>query len=423
MATIVQPPFWVPRPADTPVWTGQPIGSAIIPFFTQTKVFGAGGQVPIKFWRYDIELGERQWEGKPLPSTILASGLSPGQIKPRWLWKFELDNPPIWPGAPTASILLADLLTAQGQVKPRWLWNFGYDDPSAWSGAPTRNAQLTPSLGPAFPRKSWAFDQFDDSSVWSGAPLKSGVLSDLLTIGGQTPPRLSWNFGTDDSPVWQFIGQINQSLLAALTVSSPFVNPPWKFGGDDPSIWTGAPVKSAVLAELLTAQGQAPPRLPWNFTLNDPPPWFGKPTSNPQLLPFLGSAFPRKSWAFDLLDDSSVWTGAPVKSALLADLLTSSGQTYPRVPWNFGLNEPPSWYGQPLPNQERNLLLLTTVVSSPFVNAQFSFGVNSIGIDYSAFWTGGPLPAYTMSIPPPSSVTEVHNFPFIANVGTLMQRW
>lgn len=235
-----------------------------------------------------------------------------------------------------------------------------------------------------------------DTPVWVGGPKNSAVLSQLLTAQGQVKPRLSWNFGIDNPPVWQFLGQINRSLVNSLAIVNPFVNPPWKFGQDDSSIWVGTPQRSAVLANLLTAQGQVGPRLPWNFTLDDPPPWLGKPTSNQQLLPFLGSAFPRKLWAFDQFDDAAFWQGKPSPSAILADLLTAIGQVKPRVPWNFGLNEPPSWYGQSLPLGERNLVLLTTQIGTPIFNQPFAFG-----IDYSSFWMGGPTSAYTLYIPPP----------------------
>lgn len=288
MVTIVQPPFWVPRPADTSVWVGGPKSSAVL-----SQLLTVGGQIPSR-----------------LP------------------WNFGAfnDNPPVWSGGPIDSILLANLLTAAGQVKSRWPWNFTYDDPSIWTGTPTHNPQLTPSLGQTFPRKPWAFDLIDDPPVWSGSPLKSAVLLGLLTLGGQAPPRLSWNFGLDDPPVWQFVGNINQSLLKSLVISSPFFNPPWTFGRDDSSIWVGMPTRSAVLANLLTAQGQVSPRIPWNFTLDEPPPW----------------------------------------------------------------------YGQPLPLGERNLSLLTTQVGTPIFNQPFAFG-----IDYSSFWMGGPTPAYTIYLPPP----------------------
>lgn len=398
MATIVQAPFWVPRPADTPIWTGGPRNSAIL-------------------------------------SQLLTAQ---GQVEPRLPWNFGAfrDDPPVWSGGPTDSALLANLLTAAGQVKPRQLWNFTYDDPSVWTGTPTRNPQLTPSLGQAFPRKPWAFDQRDDAPVWSGAPLKSAVLAGLLTIGGQTPPRLSWNFGTNDPPVWQFLGQINRSLANSLIIANPFVNPPWTFGQDVPAYWVGTPARSAVLANLLTAGGQILPRLSWNFGVNDPPAWqfvgqvnrslvnslavvspfvnlpwkfgqddysvwAGTPIKSPLLLGLLtagGQVKPRKPWNFEI-DDASVWNGGPIRSSVLAELLTAGGQSKPRVPWNFGLHESPPWHGQPLPNQERNLLLLTTQVSSPFKNVLFSFGVSSVGVDYSAFWTGAPLSAYTMYLP------------------------
>lgn len=362
MATIVQAPFWVPRPADIPVWTGGPQNSAVL-------------------------------------SQLLTAQ---GQVEPRLPWNFGAfrDDPPVWSGGPTDSALLANLLTAAGRVKPRWPWNFTYDDPSVWTGTPTRNPQLTPSLGQAFPRKPWAFDQRDDAPVWSGAPLKSAVLAGLLTIGGQIPPRLSWNFGTDDPPAWQFLGQINRSLVNSLVVTNPFVNPPWIFGQDVPAYWIGTPVRSAVLADLLTASGQVPPRLSWNFGINDPPAWQFVGQINRSLANSLiiVNPFVNLPWKFGQ-DDYSVWNGGPIRSAVLAELLTAGGQSKPRVPWNFGLHESPPWYGQSLPNQERNLLLLTTQVSSPFKNVLFSFGVNSIGIDYSAYWTGAPLSAYTMYLP------------------------
>lgn len=329
MATIIQAPLYVPRPGDPTVWQGGiSHGDLTLRLLTSVTFFGAPGQVPNVLRKFDIELAEPVWQGKPLPSIILVSSLSPGQTKPRWPWHFEQDDRSYWVGAPLESNLLAQLLTAAGQVKPRIPWHFEQDDGSLWTGESLPSEVLSvllTSVGKVGPRWPWNFGE-DSPPVWSGSPLESNLLAQLLTNVGQTKPRWPWSFAEDHIPQWQFEGQTNRSLITSLVVTAPFIYVPWQFG----------------------------------------------------------------------LDDRSSWQGKPTASLLLADLLTSVGQVKPRLLWNFGLHEAPDWCGQTLPLGERNLILLTTKVGTPFVNLPFAFGM-----DFSSYWVGGPTPSYTTYIPPP----------------------
>ena len=52
---------------DPPQWQGNPSASWIIPELTQQQIFGAGGQVPTKFWRWD-HVPEPVWPASPQSS-------------------------------------------------------------------------------------------------------------------------------------------------------------------------------------------------------------------------------------------------------------------------------------------------------------------------------------------------------------------
>src|ERR1700690_4026891 len=102
MATIVQPPFYVPRPSDDFVWSPVPesLNSAVLQALTQTA------KPKTKQWNYDYQ--------EPSPWVPTPENLNSGII-------------PVLAGKPTSL--------------PRQ-WLFGYDDAGFWQGSPISSKLL-----------------------------------------------------------------------------------------------------------------------------------------------------------------------------------------------------------------------------------------------------------------------------------------
>lgn len=254
MATVLRPPFVVPRPADDGFWQGQPDNSAALQLLTAIKLFGAGGQAPTKQWHYDDDVAASLWRGAPAASAILP------------------------------------LLTA---VK--------------FFGA-----------GGQAPSKQWRYDHDVGASFWQGQPNPSAVLQLLTAVkffgaGGEAPPRRQWVAGVDEIGWTPSFGRNVALLNAAAAASNPFVSPLWKFAADDGSVWQGQPDNSAVL-QLLTAVkffgagGQAPTKR-WSYDyLLDEPIWIGRPDASALLAPLLtaGGQVKARQWLWGR-DDPPVW--------------------------------------------------------------------------------------------------------------------
>lgn len=174
---------------DSAVWSGSPLGSETIPFFT------VGGKPPTKHWNYD------------------------------------LDDPPAW-----QLTYQRNLIPAAGAPTIAQRWNYNLDDPGGWQWqAPSLIAlQLIPyTVGPTFA------DNYDDPSVWSWKPLRD---QPLLTIQANPFTSLTWRFNLDDPSVWN--GQPLPVPSLNIPHQNPFFNLRLIGSPDDSSIWSGQPIRS-----------------------------------------------------------------------------------------------------------------------------------------------------------------------------------
>jgi len=183
MATVLRPPFFVPRPFDESYWYGPPNRSECISLLTETKEFGQGGQVPTKRWKsyYCYDVAESVWNAAPIKSPII-----------RYL-------------------TFQKMFGAFGQV-PATQWFSDFDDNfSGWlfSFIDRNQTLLTPALPSPTKPIRWRYDH-DDSSVWSGGPRQRQLIWQPFLYY-----RLKYNY--DDHTAWQFsyINQ-NQSILTPI---------------------------------------------------------------------------------------------------------------------------------------------------------------------------------------------------------------
>ncbi len=153
---------WRYNSDDPPVWSGSPLDSSTIPFFT------VGGQPPTKHWNYDYD-DSSAWQLTYQRNLIPAAGAPTIAIR----WNFNYDDPSGWqwtPGNPVVVSLTSYVVSASLQT--------GIDDPSVWSWSPKRDQPLlTVQANPFFNLR--LIGSPDDSSTWSAQPIRSntGLLS------------------------------------------------------------------------------------------------------------------------------------------------------------------------------------------------------------------------------------------------------
>lgn len=438
----------------------------MIAALTAQRVFGAGGQVPPFRWNHTVDdlpvwqVTSDQMSSAPI--LLLTGGVKmygqAGQAPPARYGLSYFDDPPTWyPASESLNSSVLQLLTGggkfygqAGQVPPS-RWNYNHDDPPMWIGRPAGSAAL-PLLtfttfygaGGQVPPARFDFNYFDDPPMWVGRPTGSAVIP-LLTVqviygqGGQVPP-FRWNWGLDDSAVWQ--GAPVGSLVNLQFSTKPFVPARWNQHHDDPPPWTfpykqlltlynppvtnpfsnrktawysedaywvGRPVSSTVIP-LLTAQriygvgGQAPPaRFDFNY-FDDPPMWQGTPAQwNRLLAQTFTEPFPqpgRLTWWYA---EDTHWTGTPTASAVIplltAQRFYSAGGQVP--PARFSIeyhDEAAHWRGAPVgANLE---LFIPSPPPTPFVNRR------TFWYSEDAYWVGRPLTAYGLYVPfsPPVNV-------------------
>src|SRR5271154_1539068 len=135
----VQAPFYVPRPPEAAVWIGQSDSSSIIQILSSQKMFGQGGQVPAKQWRYDLT-PEPNWLGTPLRSEIMRQLAHqtffgrPGQAPTKlWRWDYNQDQG-LW-SAPMSMMSNADTANLPKGNPFHIQWRYDYDSgASFWLG-------------------------------------------------------------------------------------------------------------------------------------------------------------------------------------------------------------------------------------------------------------------------------------------------
>jgi hypothetical protein len=446
---------WAFGYSDDSTWQG-PLGNysaGVLKQLIAVKFFGAPGQAPTKFWHYDYTFDEIVWRYPLKPATFntLLTAAGPFEYSP---WKYHYDVAELaWVGTPTSSQVLP-VLTVGGQVKPS-RWANTIDDSAIWQQPPAYNVNFLTTilpktvLRPPFiaPRPAddfvwqstierntnlftaavanpftyypWKFG-LDDSSGWQWGAKGNALLLPGLTAQFQIR---YWN-NYDDSSGWQFQTERNANVLAPVAVN-PFTSPPWKFGTDDYSLWTG---KSGSNQPLIaqSAIGDTFPfitrpfddptwqfKTPYNFSLaanlqfptvqlgfenspDDNSVWqvtlAGK---NINLTPgVVANPFTYYPWKFGL-DDSSGWQGVPSPSVLLVPILTAGGKAPIKLwRWDHDVGES-AWAAVP----RSSVILVPELAKQPFTYYPWKFG-----LDDSSGWQWGATPRAnsTLFIPIPT---------------------
>jgi hypothetical protein len=281
-----------------------------------------------------------------------------------------IDDPPIWVGSPVKSAPIG-LLTSQkefgqGGQAPPFRPNFSLNDPPEWQGKP---------------------------AAYSLAQLLSGTVV--------RPPATTPNPSRDDVFVWQ--PQASFNVLSGVT-QNPFHNAKtyWYHEGSD---WQGSPVNAKSIS-LTTTQvkvygqpGQSPP-FRWNATLDDAPAAQPNLPRNQNLLSSSAQT-PFSPVIWGTVIDPSHWQGSPVNAKAVA-LTTTQVKFYgqpgqaPPFRWNATLDDPPSWW----PANERNIGLLTTIITEPFSNTWVTVYPADYTLNFPPEWVGAPqhsaiIPALT----------------------------
>ena len=408
MATVFQPPFWVPRPDDLPTqWQGTPKSNTTIAGWRPS--FSGGQVVQPPFWVPRPDDLPTQWQGTPKSNTTIAG--SGGQAPP-FRPNFTYDDPSFWAGAPVKAWQVAFLTQqkfyGQGGQVPSFRPNFTYDDASFWKWQYIYNPNIKTPSAPTLPFRNYKTYWYDEPSFWQGAPVDAAPIA-LLThqkvygVGGQVPPFRP-NFTYDDPAFWQ--GEpINSAAIQLLTAFKFYGQggqvPPFRpnFTYDDASFWQwkGYPTSAAPIA-LLTHQnvygvgGQVPPFYP-NFTFDDQDFWKWQHNYNPNLIT---STAPTKSFTNRQIywyDEPSFWQGSPTAAAPIS-LLTfikfygQGGQTPPFKP-NFTYDDANVWQWKYPTNPN---IFVFHAPSPSFTNHQIYWYAEP------SFWSGQPESSATISL-------------------------
>jgi hypothetical protein len=385
MANVVRPPFYVPRPSDDPVWTGQPLNyGAIALTFTQLKQFGQHGQVPTKRYSpYVLDDPAVSWspafQNGPARVTLTQVKFygQPGQgPTKRWAPQYTQDDASVWNWPPQNSqaIIVTNTQLKQfgqhGQVTAKnWGSGYTYDDASSWQFQKPHNAALKVQGAPFTPT-FWNYN-YDDSAVWNAEPISAFVpLSQQLVLYVPAPAR---NFPAgDDAATWQWQKPYNVTLSSK--PPSPFVPPLWKYNNDDSSVWNAGPIKSTISLSLvpyatsgLVVNYSDEPSVWWDWTNRNNSGLLAAQAANP---------FQHVAWQFNN-DDPAVWSGVTIANSLVlvptqVQLISPffAPNTSDEIGWSNSIHRD---------------LPLNAIVLSPFTIRQWLFGY-----DDASVWNAAP---------------------------------
>jgi hypothetical protein len=403
MATVIRPPFFVPRPPDDNIWNAAPTRAPVIPFLTKQKMFGAGGQVPAKQWHqlYDYD-DASVWYAKPTKSNILQYltfqkmfGVF-GQVPAtQWFSDFD-DNFSGWLFAFTNrnQSILTPTVSAPFKTRPP---SFNYDDPPVWSGGPRQRqliwqpflyyrlkynyddhtlwhfsyinqnqSILTPTAAAnPFVPAIWNYRN-DDAPAWSGNPISSAIITPLLTAAGQVKSSQR-RYDLDDVSAWS--AWLNRNLSVTTPTVNPFVNVTWKHS-DDPTVWS-----NQVNRNLLITTPAAKPfvNVAWSNT-DDFPSWQSAPSGLAPIVRYLtfqrmfgsGGQVPTKQWRYDY-DDASAWF--PWINKNLANATAIQPKPFVVVTWSENYDEAAIWQ----PARYRNLVAITPQPAPFLARARYNY--------------------------------------------------
>jgi hypothetical protein len=395
VTTIVQPPFYIPRPAEDQLWSKGPINAPIIiAALTQQKMFGAGGQVPTKQWHYDYqETGTWQVTSETLNSAslqILTAGGKPFHTQ----WRYDYNESSHWyPAADTLNSFLA-LTTANVTVQfysPLYVPR--PSDPPEWNRAwvlphPSLSQTFTPPTLARQPNYN-----FNETSNWQWSAPATAI--SLQTVPYKTSGMVV-NYA-DDAVDLVIPPRKTPTTIFSAPQASPFAPLQWKPQSvDDWSVWQWQALRSDIAA-IVTVGGQ-PPQKKWNgvFDYNDASHWF--PWANRDLVIRTAQATPVIPifWPYQAYNESAVTWQQPRQ---LSALITALPQAKPFVPpvWPYNADDPQMW-ARATPKDS----LLTPLLG---LRPNFNFWSWNYNADQPAIWQqphqgllNGPFPP---PVPPP----------------------
>jgi hypothetical protein len=123
---------------DTSLWEGKPYRNFILQNTPQQIIYGAPGQAPTKFWRYDYQ-EQTFWVWEPPPSQLTANDLRLHVVvrpcQPTWTYH----EPSLWSWEPPPNCLSANDLRQHVVIFSK-AWHYDYNDSSVWtwSAPPSR---------------------------------------------------------------------------------------------------------------------------------------------------------------------------------------------------------------------------------------------------------------------------------------------
>jgi hypothetical protein len=168
MATQPVAPFYVPRQADPPYWSGAPTKSPIISSFTG----GGNPAVPV-FWKYDLN-DPQMWSWMaPVSSILLPILVAGGRPKfNEWAWKYTDDDRAIW-RQPPQGILILPTSRGPGPSTRNFPWSLTYtiDDHPVWfKQTPQPGPNFTPPAVPVVIALAFSSEQSAYSASASDSP-------------------------------------------------------------------------------------------------------------------------------------------------------------------------------------------------------------------------------------------------------------
>jgi hypothetical protein len=390
VTVVVQPPFYIPRPAEDQLWSKGPIKAPVIQFLTAQKMFGAAGQVPTKQWHYDYqETGAWQVTAETLnsaPIQLLTEGGKPFFQQ----WRYDYNESSHWSPAPETLNSFTALVTPN---VPVLFYSPFYvprpNDLADWYNWVLPHPSVSVTFTPPTLARQAKYD-FNETSNWQwAAPATSPALQ-------LVPYKTSGIVVShaDDAVDLVIPPRKTPTTIFSAPQASPFAALQWKPQSvDDWSVWQWQALRSDIAA-IVTVGGQ-PPQKKWNgvYDYNDASHWF--PWANRDLVIRTAQPIPviPKLWPYMAYNEAAVtWQPLYQRGALLASQMQAKPFIAPF--WNYANLDDPQMWLKSSPKSSTIVPLLGLRPNSNF----WSWNYNT---DESAIWRQPPQGLLNLPFPPP----------------------
>jgi hypothetical protein len=153
--TPLVPPQWADDFVPPTLWTWSAPASLVMRLPPAATFFGAAGQAPTKFWRYDICVDGPLWSAELAPASVLQLYSQLVQYAPGPLWAPDGDlSTAFWQRTAVRNLALFTPPTffgAQGQ-SPAKFWRYDYESNGAqWTWSPPSSLAIFGGAGPPKP--------------------------------------------------------------------------------------------------------------------------------------------------------------------------------------------------------------------------------------------------------------------------------